>query len=309
MILNGKTQLGLAFDKYTQDEVFNMHYNKYLANEPDLSVKIGAVRQVQDLFSNEDNHNYVFRQTALDMASRIKLDKGKFEDLSFITDKLPAKKCTFLMGKEKFYRWFRWDDDSDIMVLCVKMTPTGDEHKEDVTALMEMLKMPEAQLRKLINDKKAAGTITQYEYDFIMSAVNNKDFRKQASNGIFYYLWGIKQGKLHFPPDERNEDFDNEMLEFVRLLIFTELSEIETIELNPRQSFGTRKQGKYLNESNKSVRIVDSSWNKILIKGQGFHVNSHLRLQSYGPGMKYKRLQYIDGFEKEGYTRNALKET
>jgi hypothetical protein len=313
MILNGKNQLGLAFDGYMQDEVFNMHYQKYLANEPDLEIKIGATRQVEDLFSDANNNNYVFRQTAIDMASRIKLDKGKFEDLSFIAEKLPVKKCTYLMGKGKFYRWFRWDETGDIMVICIKLTPVDESVQGEVDKTMQILSgMSDKEVKDLINRKKAEGKLTPYEYGAAMAAINNKDLKQHASNGIFYYLWGIKKTddgyRLNFPPDERNEDFDNDMMEFVRLLIFTELTDVETVHLGPNQSSGTKKQGKYLNNSNKNIRVIDSSWNKILIKGQTFSVSGHIRLQPYGPGMKYRKPIFIDEYDKDGYTRNALKE-
>jgi hypothetical protein len=307
MILNGKTQLGLAFDKYMQDEIFSMHYDKYISQEKDLELRMIASEQVKDLFDNKDNKNYVFRQTALDIASKIKLDKGKFEDLTFITDKLPAKKCTYLMGGGKFYRWFRWGNDTDIMVICVKFSAI--ENVEEADKVKGFFKgMTQNEISKLIEDYKSAGKMSDYEYEVVMSALTEKDFSQHIGNGLFYYMWGIKNGRLHFPPDERNEDFYDEMMLFTKLLIFTELSEIEIVELTPKQSFGTRKQGKILNESNKNVRVIDSSWNKILVKGQSFSVSGHVRLQPYGPGLKYRRFQYIDEFEKNGYTRNALKE-
>jgi hypothetical protein len=308
MILNGKTQLGLAFDRYMQDEVFGIHYDKYLANETDLEKKAFGTLQIKDLFSDYKNHNYVFRQTAIDMASRIKLDKGKFEDLTFLTDKLPAKKCTFLMGRDKLYRWLRWDDTSDIMVICIKMVPPDEEHREHIEKMDKVLDLPKEELIKMFDKKKADGTITPFEYNYVKSALETKDFKNHAKKGIFYYLWGIKDGKLFFPPDERNEDFYSEMMEFTKLLIFTELIDVETVELGPKQSHGTRKQGKYLNETNKFVKVVDSSWNKILIKGQEFPVSAHIRLQPYGPGLKYRKPIVIEEFKKEGYTRSALKE-
>ena len=308
MILNGKTQLGLAFDKYMQDEIFNMHYQKYLAVDPDIDRRANGVAQVLDLFNNEGNQNYVFRKTVTDIASKIKLDKGKFEDLTFLTDKLPRKKCTYLMGSDKFYRWFRWEDSSDISVVCIKMIPPEPKEAAEIDNMKKLLELPKDQIIKLIDQKKSEGKLTPYEYNFVKSALDNKDYKNHAQKGIFYYLWGIKDGKLHFPPDERNEDFYKEMMEFTKLLIFTELTEVETVELGPKQSSGTRKEGKWLNDTNKNVKVIDSSWNKVLIKGQSFNVTGHVRLQPFGPGMKHRKPIWVEEFEKEGYTRNALKE-
>lgn len=309
MILNGKTQLGLAFDRYMQDELFRLHYDKYISREQDPKILLAATAQVMDLFSNDRNQNYVFRQTAIEMASKIKLDKGKHEDLSFLLDKLPEKKRTFLMGSDKFYRWMRLAEDGDVVVLCVKICPPDEHSKPEVEQVKKMFDgMSNEEIKKLIDDKKEEGVLSEYERQAALTALTKKDFNKHLSNGIFYYMWGIKDGKLHFPEDERNEDFFNEMMEFIRLLIFTELVDVETVELTPNQSTGTRKQGKWLNNSNGNVKIVDSSWNKILIKGEKFSVTGHLRMQPCGPGLKYRIPKWIDEFEKEGYTRNALKE-
>jgi hypothetical protein len=304
MILNGKNQLGLAFDKFAQEDLLSLHYEKYIAYGNDLRVKAMAYAQIESLLSDEGNQNYVFRNTALDIASNIKLDKGKFEDLSFITEKLKAKKCTYLMGRHKFFRWFRWGEDSDLMVICVKLTEPNEEDKKEVLANKTMLSgMNQKQIKELIADKKATGLINDKEYKILMDTLTNKNFDDHISRGVFYYMWAIKSGKLHFPENERNEDFEKEMMEFVRLLIFTELSELEAVTLAPKQSVGTKKQGKMMNESNSNVTVVDSTWNKIIHREQGFKVSGHLRLQPYGPEMKYRRLQYIEDFEKTGYTK------
>ena len=49
MILNGKTQLGLAFDRFMQDELFRLHYDKYISKEEDPAILIESVAQVQDM--------------------------------------------------------------------------------------------------------------------------------------------------------------------------------------------------------------------------------------------------------------------
>jgi hypothetical protein len=309
MILNGKTQLGLAFDKHMQEELIEMHYEKYIAWGSDPQLKVDSYRQVSDLLSDEGNKNYYFTNTAIEIASRIKLDKGKFEDLSFISDKLPVKKCTFLVGRHKFYRWYKWVDTGDVMVICVKLMPAGDDIKQEVHEVFKKFDgMSQYEIEQIITENRLSGRIGQKEHDVAMATLKNRNFVDHLTNGIFYYMWGIKSGKLSFPEDEKNEEFFDEMLEFVRLLIFTELSDLETVELRPSQSVGSRRQGKTLNESKNNVTIVDSTWNKILVRSDGFKVAGHLRLQPYGPGLQYRKLKFIEEFEKEGYTRNAKKE-
>jgi hypothetical protein len=60
----------------------------------------------------------------------------------------------------------------------------------------------------------------------------------------------------------------------------------------------------YTPETNPRM-TVDSAWSKTLIKSDGFLVSGHSRMQPVGEGSKYRKLIWIDTFEKEGYTREA----
>jgi hypothetical protein len=62
---------------------------------------------------------------------------------------------------------------------------------------------------------------------------------------------------------------------------------------------------KYVNETKYAVEILDSTWFTTIIRSEGFGVSGHFRKQRYGPGMTEWRLQYIEPFEKTGYTRKA----
>jgi hypothetical protein len=96
---------------------------------------------------------------------------------------------------------------------------------------------------------------------------------------------------------------------FIQYFIFLEFSTLETVTLKPNMKVGTKKQGNYLNGSNQDVVIVDSTWNKIIIRTGDFAVSGHLRLQPIGEGRTLRKLIYIEGFTKNGYVRNAKKET
>lgn len=125
---------------------------------------------------------------------------------------------------------------------------------------------------------------------FVINTINGEVYR------------GIEQAHPLSNPD---------MLEFFQLLIFVELSELETVVLAPNQSNGTRKTGKVKNNVQNTIEIiVDSNWNKTII-ASGFSVSAHLRLQPCGIGKLERKLILINGFEKSGYVRAAgkLKET
>lgn len=62
---------------------------------------------------------------------------------------------------------------------------------------------------------------------------------------------------------------------------------------------------KYVNETKHNIEILDSTWFTTLVKSEGFGVRGHFRFQPCGPGLKLRKLIWIDAFEKEGYTRQA----
>lgn len=127
---------------------------------------------------------------------------------------------------------------------------------------------------------------------------------------IEYKLWkfNLESGTISYPPNEYNDAFERIMIRFVRLLIFTELSELEVVTLAPDRSVGTRKDGKFVNETKQSIVIVDSTWNKMIFRTTGFAVSGHLRLQRHGQGRSDVKLIYIEEFEKSGYVRKAKAE-
>lgn len=93
-----------------------------------------------------------------------------------------------------------------------------------------------------------------------------------------------------------------------KLLCFIFLSETEEILLYPNQSYGTRKQGKVLNEIKQPLIIVNSNWNVTSIRTEGFNVSGHFRLQPYGQNRGMSRVKWIEPFEKSGYKKTSAKE-
>ena len=69
-----------------------------------------------------------------------------------------------------------------------------------------------------------------------------------------------------FPKNQDDYINDEYFIEFLKLLIFTEYSELEEITVNPNQGYGTKKQGKYFNETKNPFIVVDSAWNKIIVR-------------------------------------------
>lgn len=138
----------------------------------------------------------------------------------------------------------------------------------------------------------------------LISVPNSTDYRFTYSTfKIFPEL-----DTVDYP--ENPEDYlqDEFFVEFLRLLIFFEYSETTLTELKPKGKIGTKREGKFLNESSQNVTIVDSNWNNIVVRTQGFGVSGHYRLQPCGKDLSDRKLIYIAEFAKKGYVRGAKKE-
>lgn len=90
----------------------------------------------------------------------------------------------------------------------------------------------------------------------------------------------------------------------ITLLLFIKYCPLET-----KFVAGGRKEHhvgqKYVNETRQKIEILDSTWFTTIVRSEGFGVSGHFRMQPYGPGLAQKRLQWIEPFEKTGYTRKA----
>lgn len=104
----------------------------------------------------------------------------------------------------------------------------------------------------------------------------------------------------YYFPGEFTEGFSR----MVKLMTFIELGDTEVVILEKGRNNGKSKsEGKIANMTENTVYVVDSSWNKIIIRTDGFGVRGHFRLQPCGANMTDRKLIWIDAFEKHGYTR------
>ena len=253
MKITKTNQAGLAISIF-QEDIIETHKAKYLNNGiPKEGVDCEkSLSELRSIFSQDRNKNYLFKQSALIIAERIKADKLLEENFSFLNRVKEGKKLTYLIDEKCFYRWERVGAQIRCIYIEINLT-------------------------------------TGY---------------------IKYHLWkfNLDTGILSYPPHEYSDAFEKVMMRFVRLLIFTELSELETVILAPDRSIGTRKGGKYVNETNSDIVIVDSTWNKMIFRTTGFAVSGHLRLQRHGKGRNDVKLIFIEEFEKHGYVRKAKSE-
>lgn len=118
-------------------------------------------------------------------------------------------------------------------------------------------------------------------------------------NKIFEWAVNFQKNKYFY-----YGGFDKEFSQIMQLLTFVELGDIEVTVLGSCKHNGAKtKSEKIYNGSPNTVYVVDSSWNKLIIRTEGFAVRGHFRLQPYGEGMRDRKLLWINAFEKNGYTR------
>lgn len=115
------------------------------------------------------------------------------------------------------------------------------------------------------------------------------------------FEWGIEmENGQYFLSHSRNIEFSTIM----QVLTFVELGDIEVKYLESLRTNGAKKkEGKIYNASHHNVYVVDSTWNQILIRTEGFAVRGHFRLQPCGEGNKDRKLIWVSAYEKDGYTR------
>lgn len=156
----------------------------------------------------------------------------------------------------------------------------------------------------------------------------NRCLRIFKLNGLIYFC------HIEYTPDKIKKDFgdiywvllfvnldDGEMAEHFKskdgeslapflyaLMCYTELCENETIILQPKAKYGTRKQGKIINTLPFPVTIINNTWNVTTILSDGFPVRGHSAIRWTGEGRTIPKLVYIEPFMKNGYTRRSGKE-
>lgn len=173
-----------------------------------------------------------------------------------------------------------------------------------------------------INEERKFDYLSKFkdgDYMFILSENEFLKCRKHSNNRIIvanyrrfsddnsqYCMFNIS---LNTRQEQIPEDIIGQRAYtlFIQILIFILFTETEEVYLKPGEKNGTRKGGKIVNNSNLDFTIIDSTWNKILIRDEEFEVGGHLALRACGPGRVDRRLTWIKPYKKNGYIRKTKK--
>lgn len=161
----------------------------------------------------------------------------------------------------------------------------------------------------------SSGTLVIQEFTFTFVVVGKPDgvhhynlivFRKDGSF-IFYREQNESINRTFynelFIPDRVKERIDIFYTTLILTLLFIKYAKVEVKELKSREKqhiFNCR----YFNDSDKSIYLYNCTWFTDLVKGEGFKVRGHFRMQPY---KDKKGLVWIDTFMKTGYTSKARK--
>lgn len=99
--------------------------------------------------------------------------------------------------------------------------------------------------------------------------------------------------------DEMKERFYNK---FMIVVTYLELTPVTYNIIDGKRSYGTKKQDKVKNETDKRFIMVNTNWNVETISLLDVHVRGHWRLQPHGVGRSQYKYIYIQPFDK-GITR------
>jgi hypothetical protein len=105
----------------------------------------------------------------------------------------------------------------------------------------------------------------------------------------------------------QNEKIIDERIEtevwkkFLRCLIYLDFLDTETRYINPNEKFGTRKQGKIINETDQKLILVTKAWNQEYKTKPNtkFYSKGHWGIRWSGIGKKESKLTFIKGSIKE----------
>lgn len=157
--------------------------------------------------------------------------------------------------------------------------------------------------RALKNIKRKRCTYLLGKNEMMMFMVCEKAIRGYYFNDLihdaFEFGLNLETGEFYAP-----EDCQEKFSTLMQLMVFIELGDIEVVQLDSLRNNGGKKgKDKIVNNSRNKIFVVDSSWNKLIIRTDGFAVRGHFRLQPCGPNHIDRKLIWVDAFEKHGYIR------
>jgi hypothetical protein len=288
MVISHNSQLGLRFQDPTVKIDFLTLMKEHIEalrgfNEQQLKV---VQNQIEGLLSTEEE---------LELYEELKKDSNLINSIAD-DDKIREATSPSLFGDKKYD--LMNDSDFRQFFIC-----------PSVYKAAELIKVTSGFTGRTLKDIK----IGKYSYLLGKNEMVRFACKVGYIRGFYYnskdriaFDWGVQMsdGKYYF-----GGKYQKEFTKIMQVLTFVELGDIEVIELlGGRNNGGKKNIDKITNTSEYTVFVVDSSWNKLIIRTEGFAVRGHYRLQPCGDGHLDRRLIWISAFEKHGYKRRPRAE-
>ena len=126
---------------------------------------------------------------------------------------------------------------------------------------------------------------------------------------MFFYF-DLEKRRIHLGQNVYfdEEEVKNTIPNFIKYLVYVNLSDTEFKIIKPNEKIGSRRKNTaFKNNTKIPFHIVDSVWNNIVIRKEGFKVMGHFRLQPCGVKSMDRKLIWISEHKKDGYIRGLRK--
>ena len=146
-----------------------------------------------------------------------------------------------------------------------------------------------------------------YKKNFLLSFFGNKP---RSTINIQLPISNIDTLVERIVPTQDSDQFTNnelkELLElFFNAFMFFYCADPEIIELGGLQRKTTNSGNSYKNKTRSEIKVIDVSWNQIIVNSNGFDVRGHGRFQACGKRWQNQRLIWINPYRKSMYVRKG----
>ncbi len=138
---------------------------------------------------------------------------------------------------------------------------------------------------------------------------HKKEERTRTEEGQAYWITlfvDLEENKLaeHF----YSEDGKRIAPLLYALMCYIELCDNEEVIVKPKEKYGTKKTGNFINTFKLPIIVINNTWNVTTIRDEEFTVSGHVAIRMSGKGWSIPRLVYIEPYVKEGYVRKSGKQ-
>lgn len=298
--------------KVTEDYVFNLiQTHDFKVYIKDLIERTKSV--IDESYNDEQLKNRDKLLSSIDKSHLDSILEGKSKN---IVDKVIYKEFLLMRSKETIKNIWTLFLEKDIrkMVLTEKCLELISTMKMDKSIRYDFLRTLPNRTDLISLDKNNCVVYkkTDDRVLVIFCISNRSDVDSFNINKRFVDIDLINE--THYSSNVVDVDDMNDELSvliytrFVQIVSFIELGNTNFKIVPPKDKVGNfLKDNECRNLTKKEFIVVDTDWNDISIRMEGFPVKGHLRLQRCGVGRSDFKVIYIQPFMKHGYNRNHLK--